>query len=67
MLSWVLGTVVVLALLAFIVSRVNRRTCLKAYGQGIEDASELSWSGCVLRYRSYLFPMMRPMDAASYQ
>lgn len=67
MSGWIAGIVIGLVLLAFIVSRINRRTCLKAYGQGIADAADLSWNDCVLRYRSYLFPMMRPMDAASYQ
>lgn len=66
MLLWGIGIILVaLALFAFL-SAANKRTCMLAYGKGVDDAGALPWKEIVQRYRSFLKPM-RPMDAASYQ
>lgn len=66
MLLWIVGTICVLALLAFVSVQANKRTCMRAYNQGVNDAGTLSWQEIVQRYRAFLKPI-RPMDAAAYQ
>ena len=62
----ILGIVAALAAFLVLSVKINRRTCLKAYGQGVDDIGALSWQKIRERYKTYLSPM-RPMDAASYK
>jgi hypothetical protein len=66
MLVWSIGIILVVLVLFAFLSAANKRTCMLAYGQGVDDAGVLPWDEIVQRYRSFLKPM-RPMDAASYQ
>jgi len=63
---WVIVFVVGIALASSVIARLNRRTCLLAFGKGFTDAHSTSWKEIEQQYRSYLKPM-RPMDAASYK
>jgi hypothetical protein len=62
----ILGVVAALAAFLVLSVKINRRTCLRAYGQGIDDIGALSWQKIRERYKTYLSPM-RPMDAAAYK
>jgi hypothetical protein len=66
MLYWVLGITAGVTILLYINVRLNRRTCMLAFGKGVQDASSLPWRDLLDQYRKYLRPI-RPMDAAAYQ
>jgi hypothetical protein len=66
MIWWITGTFIAVALIAYVIVKINRRTCMLAFGQGVLDINELSWSGILEKYNSLLSPI-RPMDAAAYK
>ena len=66
MSSWIFWIVVTFIALVFVVPRINRWTCLKAYGQGVEDAGTKNVEFIRSRFEEYV-KTNRPMDAASYQ
>jgi len=63
---WIIGIIIVIAIVAFTTIKINRRKCLLAFGEGVVDVGKLPWKNIVEKYNSYLSPM-RPMDAAAYQ
>jgi len=63
--KWVLVVVISVLLLGFVMARVNRRTCMLAFGEGYLAAGELTVDQIRERFVAYLSPM-RPMDAAAF-
>ena len=62
----IIAIIVVLASFFLLSVKLNRRSCLKAYAQGVDDLGSLPWRQIKERYRSFLYPI-RPMDAAAYK
>lgn len=61
-MEWIIGV----GIATFFLGRWwNKRSCLKAFCEGYDDFSGLSWTAIKEKYQSFLSPMA-PMDAASY-
>jgi hypothetical protein len=66
MMNWIIGILIALSIVFFLIAKLNRRSCLHAFGQGVNDAVSISWGDIIQKFNSFLSPF-RPMDAAAYQ
>ena len=64
---WIGGIGLAIGVYLFLGYRLGRRNCVKAFGQGYMDVTApFTLAEIKERYKSYLYPSIRPMEATAY-